>query len=34
MRKFFNLVYFDHEQVWPHIGYPGPSMKRTPGVTP
>ena len=28
MRKFFNLVYFDHEQVWPHIGYPGPSMKR------
>jgi hypothetical protein len=34
MRKFFNLVYFDQEQVWPHIGYPGPSMKRTPGVTP
>jgi len=34
MRKFFNLVYFDHEQVWPHIGYPGPSMKRTKGVTP
>ena len=34
MRKFFNLVYFDHEQVWPHIGYPGPSMKRAPGVTP
>jgi hypothetical protein len=34
MRKFFNLVYFDHEQVWPYIGYPGPSMKRTPGVTP
>ena len=34
MRKFFNLVYFDHEEVWPHIGYPGPSMKRTPGVTP
>lgn len=28
MRKFFNLVYFDHEEVWPHIGYPGPSMKR------
>lgn len=34
MRKFFNLVYFDHEQVWPHIGYPGPSMKRAQGVTP
>jgi len=34
MRKFFNLVYFDHEQVWPHIGYPGPSMKRAPGLTP
>jgi hypothetical protein len=34
MRKFFNVVYFDKEQVWPHIGYPGPSMKRTPGVTP
>jgi hypothetical protein len=34
MRKFFNLVYFDQEQVWPYIGYPGPSMKRTPGVSP
>jgi hypothetical protein len=34
MRKFLNLVYFDHEQVWPHIGYPGPSMKRTKAVTP
>ena len=34
MRKFFNLVYFDHEQVWPHIGYPGPSMRRTKGVMP
>ncbi len=34
MRKFFNLVYFDHEEVWPYIGYPGPSMKRTPGVNP
>jgi hypothetical protein len=34
MRKFFNLVYFDHEEVWPHIGYPGPSMKRTPGDVP
>jgi len=34
MRKFFNLTYFDREQVWQYIGYPGPSMKRTPGVTP
>jgi len=34
MRKFFNLVYFDHEEVWPHIGYPGPSMKRSRSVTP
>lgn len=32
MRKFFNLVYFDQEQVWPHIGYPGPSMKRARGA--
>lgn len=34
MRKFFNLVYFDHEAVWPHIGYPGPSLKRQGGATP
>lgn len=34
MRKFFNLVFFDREEVWPHIGYPGPSMKRMPGVAP
>ncbi len=34
MRKFFNLVYFDHERVWPYIGYPGPSLKRQRGVTP
>ena len=33
MRKFFNLVYFDNEEVWPHIGYPGPSLKRK-GKTP
>ena len=33
MRKFFNLVYFDSEEVWPHIGYPGPSLKRK-GKTP
>ncbi|MGB5810258.1 MAG: hypothetical protein WBG86_06990 [Polyangiales bacterium] len=29
MRKFFNLVFFDHEAVWPYIGYPGPSMLRS-----
>jgi hypothetical protein len=28
MRKFFNLVFFDHEAVWPFIGYPGPSLLR------
>ncbi|MFW2388752.1 MAG: hypothetical protein ACN4G0_10470 [Polyangiales bacterium] len=34
MRKFFNLVYFDHEVVWPHIGYPGPSLKLKEGGAP
>lgn len=34
MRKFFNLVYFDHEEVWPSIGYPGPSLKRQKRTTP
>lgn len=34
MRKFFNLVYFDREEVWPYIGYSGPSMKRMPSVAP
>ena len=34
MRKFFNLVYFDTEQVWPYIGYPGPSMKNPRHVRP
>jgi len=34
MRKFFNLVYFDHEEVWPYIGYPGPSLKRLGGSAP
>ncbi|KPK17372.1 MAG: hypothetical protein AMJ62_01625 [Myxococcales bacterium SG8_38] len=29
MRKFLNLVYFDHQEVWPYIGYPGPSMMRS-----
>jgi len=27
-RKFFCLVFYDHEEVWPHIGYDGPSAKR------
>ncbi len=34
MRKFFNLVFFDHEEVWPSIGYGGPSLKRQPGGVP
>lgn len=34
MRKFFNLVFFDHEVVWPYIGYPGPSLRRARSVTP
>lgn len=34
MRKFFNLVYFDHEEVWPYIGYPGPSLKRKRSASP
>ncbi len=32
MRKFFNLVFFDHESVWGSIGYPGPSMGRSRSV--
>jgi hypothetical protein len=34
MRKFFNLVYFDHEDVWPYIGYPGPSLERLGSSAP
>ena len=34
MRKFFNLVFFDHEAVWPYIGYPGPSIRRLGSGTP
>ena len=34
MRKFFNLVYFDRPEVWPYIGYPGPSLQRARSVTP
>ena len=26
-RKFFYLVFYDQPDVWPHIGYPGPSMR-------
>ncbi len=26
-RKFFAIVYFDSEVVWPAIGYPGPSFQ-------
>jgi len=25
-RKFFNLVFYDREEVWPHIHYPGPAL--------
>ncbi len=32
MRKFFNLVFFDQEAVWPFIGYPGPSFLRSRSV--
>ena len=28
MRKFFRVVFFDRPEVWPHIGYPGPSLAR------
>jgi hypothetical protein len=34
MRKFFNLVFFDSEVVWPFIGYPGPSLHRSRNVKP
>ncbi len=27
-QKFFFLLYFDQPEVWPAIGYPGPSLKR------
>ena len=26
-RKFLSLVFFDTPEVWPHIGYPGPTVK-------
>ncbi|MBK7582556.1 MAG: hypothetical protein IPI67_20455 [Myxococcales bacterium] len=27
-RKFTALVFYDRAEVWPHIGYPGPSLAR------
>ena len=27
-RKFMALVFYDNPEVWPHIGYPGPSLAR------
>lgn len=29
-RKFLNIVFYDHESVWPHIGYAGPSAQGLP----
>ncbi len=26
-RKFLSLVFFDRPSVWPHIGYPGPTLR-------
>lgn len=34
MRKFFHLVFFDRPEVWPHIGYPGPSLAGGAGGSP
>ena len=34
MRKFFNLVFFDQDEVWPFIGYGGPSLQRPAGAEP
>ena len=27
-RKFMALVFYDSPEVWPHIGYPRPSLAR------
>ena len=27
-RKFFNLVFYDREELWSHIHYPGPALGR------
>ena len=32
MRKFFHLAFFDRPEVWPYIGYPGPSFERKIGA--
>ena len=34
MRRFFHLVYFDRPEVWPYIGYPGPSFTGRQGGAP
>ena len=26
--RFFGLLFYDQPSVWPHIGYPGPSLER------
>ncbi len=31
-RKFLHVVFFDDPAVWPHIGYPGPSLWGMPGA--
>jgi hypothetical protein len=33
-RKFIHLVVFDDPTVWPHIGYPGPSLWGAPTAAP
>lgn len=33
-RKFLHVVFFDDPAVWPHIGYPGPSLWGMPGAAP
>jgi hypothetical protein len=27
-RKFMNMLFYDHPDIWPKIGYGGPSLKR------
>lgn len=29
-RSFFDLVLYDHETIWPFLGYPGPAMAAGP----
>ena len=33
-RKFLCLVFYDRPEVWPHIGYPGPSLGAAAAVLP